>query len=33
VTGKDHGSLLSPELVQQMRRQMSAAFLDFHPAR
>lgn len=31
VAGKDHGSLLSPELVRQIRRQMSAAFLERHP--
>jgi len=33
VAGKDHGSLLSPELIRQIRRQMSAAFLARHPAR
>jgi len=33
VAGKDHGSLLSPQLIRQIRRQMSAAFLARHPAR
>jgi hypothetical protein len=32
VAGKDHGSLLTPELVGQIRQQMSAEFLKRHSA-
>ena len=31
VEGKDHGNLLTPEFVRQIRRQMSEAFLKDHP--
>ena len=31
VAGKDHGNLLTPELVRQIRRQMSVSFLKHHP--
>ena len=32
VAGKDHGSLLTPELVRQIRKQMTNEFLKHHPA-
>jgi S-formylglutathione hydrolase FrmB len=32
VAGKDHGSLLTPELVRQIRKQMTTEFLSHHPA-
>lgn len=33
IPGKDHGNLLTPELLRKMRRQMSEAFLRHHPER
>lgn len=33
VPGKDHGSILTRELISRMRREMSASFLAHHPAK
>ncbi|MGH7194457.1 MAG: hypothetical protein ACREJM_13135 [Candidatus Saccharimonadales bacterium] len=33
VPGRDHRDLLSPDLLHQMRRQMSEAFRRAHPER